>query len=410
MKFDLFCSLCQGSTEKVLTKEKKVFGNFLSQAKLADDLGFETLWLAESHLSSEAQKKNKKPVIPHFKGEVGLNTDLLQLSHLIYASTKKINLGTAIRNILCNGGPLAHAEAIRYFFFLEELYDRPKRTLNLGFASGRFEFSNKPYFIRPRDEFENFFWKEVKGKILNEAAQIFLKALKGDSFSSEDISPSFLKKEAIENEEKWKSMLNLCSKDKSYDFGREKIKLKNWWNFEETKIIPNDVNLENLDLYLGSHSPEIQTLTNKISPCKVFNLSITKKEVIEETHKRMSSLFETRNLPWKREYMPRTVLVFLNADKSLNSKEQSSKAKEHATAALSSYWKALEGTIDPQKIEQATNNSLCGNPEEVTEQIKERFHPNDRLMLWFDFNCHDNALIKNSMKNFFEKVVPNLME
>ena len=72
MKFDIFCSLCQGGPENKLPNERKVFENFFNQAKLADELGFENLWLAESHLSSEVQKENKNPVIPHFKEKLDL--------------------------------------------------------------------------------------------------------------------------------------------------------------------------------------------------------------------------------------------------------------------------------------------------------------------------------------------------
>lgn len=408
MKFDLFCSLCQGSMSEDLPKEKTIFQNFLSQAELADNLDFETLWLAESHLSSEVQKKNKKPVIPHFRGEVGLNTDLLQLSHLIYSRTKKINLGTAVRNILCNGGPLAHAEAIRYHLFLEELHDRKQRNLNLGFASGRFEFSNKPYFIRPRDSFEEIYWSQIKSKVLYEASQIFLKGLKGEAFSSSEIKSPSLSKQEFSNEEEWEKAQKIAKKIRSYEIHEEKIRLKKFWEFEETKVIPNDVSLENLELYLGSHSSEIQELVSQLHPCKVFNLSITSKETIDQTHERMTKAFKSHKLQWKREFMPRTALIFVNGDKGLSSKEQSSRAKKHADSALKAYWNAIEGTINPDRIKAATNNSLCGNPEEVLEQMEERFHPEDRLMLWFDFNCHDNTTVTNSMKTFMEQVAPNL--
>ncbi len=404
MKFDLFCSLCQGSLTQDLPKEKKILENFLSQAKLADHLGIETLWLAESHLSSETQKKNKKPVIPHFKGEVSLNTDSFQLAHLVYSSTKKIGLGTAIRNIVCNGGPLAHAEAVRYFLFLQELSKFKDRSLRLGFASGRFEYSNSPYSIRPRDAFEENFWPEVKGKVLKEACQIFLKGILGHEFSSAEIENSFIRKEDVKSEKIWEEMLKTLSRRSDYEISENTIRLKKWWLFEEVKVIPNDVSLKKVEFYIGSHSPEIQNLANDITPCKVFNLSITSEEVIEETHKRMEEVYRQKNLSWKREFMPRTVLVFLNGDKSLSSKEQSNRAKEHAKKALTTYWQALEGTIDPVKIEKATDNALCGNPQEVCEQIESRFHREDRLMLWFDLNCHENLVIKNSMKCFFEDV------
>ena len=76
---------------------------------LADRLGFGTAWVAESHLSTEVQKTNPGAVIPHFVGEIGLNTDILQLAHRVFGRTKQIGVGSAIMNILCNGGPIAAA-------------------------------------------------------------------------------------------------------------------------------------------------------------------------------------------------------------------------------------------------------------------------------------------------------------
>ena len=96
------------------------------------------------------KKRNQNPVIPEFEGEIGLNTDVLQLASRIFSQTKNINVGSAIRNILCNGGPIAHAEAVRGFLALHGLDPAEKRKLELGFASGRFEFSNRPYGIVPR--------------------------------------------------------------------------------------------------------------------------------------------------------------------------------------------------------------------------------------------------------------------
>ena len=274
----------------------------------------------------------------------------------------------------------------------------------MGFASGRFEYSNSPYSIRPRDVFEEKFWPEVKGKILREASQIFLKGILGHEFSSDEIESSFIRKKDVKSEEVWEEMLKTLSQYSDYEIGEDTIRLKKWWLFEKVKVIPNDVSIEKLEFYVGSHSPEIQNLANGITPCKVFNLSITSQYVIEETHNRMKEVYRQKNLSWKREFMPRTVMVFLNGDKNLSSKEQSNRAKEHAAKAITTYWQAIEGTLDPQKIAKATDNALCGNPQEVREQIESRFHREDRLMLWFDLNCHDNLVVKNSMKYFFEDV------
>ena len=57
---------------------------------------------------------------------------------------------------------------------------------------------------------------------------------------------------------------------------------------------------------------------------------------------------------------------------------------------------------------KASDNALIGNPETVAAQIVERFRPEDRLMLWFDFFNHDNDAVKKSMKVFMDEVVPRV--
>jgi hypothetical protein len=83
-------------------------------------------------------------------------------------------------------------------------------------------------------------------------------------------------------------------------------------------------------------------------------------------------------------------------------------ATQEAKNALSIYWNALEGTIDPNKLEKATDNAVIGNVDEVVEQIKNRFNPDDRLMCWFDFFNHDNERVKRNMTAFMNKVVPKI--
>jgi len=56
-------------------------------------------------------------------------------------------MGSAIMNILCNGGPIAAAERIKTFLALHGLDPAEKRLLTIGFASGRFPFINVPYGI-----------------------------------------------------------------------------------------------------------------------------------------------------------------------------------------------------------------------------------------------------------------------
>jgi alkanesulfonate monooxygenase SsuD/methylene tetrahydromethanopterin reductase-like flavin-dependent oxidoreductase (luciferase family) len=59
-------------------------------------------------------------------------------------------------------------------------------------------------------------------------------------------------------------------------------------------------------------------------------------------------------------------------------------------------------------VEGASENALMGSPQQVLQQIKERFHPHDRLMLWFDFYNHDSARVMRNMRAFAEKIIPQV--
>ena len=103
-------------------------------------------------------------------------------------------------------------------------------------------------------------------------------------------------------------------------------------------------------------------------------------------------------------------MVFLNAQPHLSAREQDEAAHEEAQRALSAYWTALEGTLDPNKVARAANNAIIGNPDSVARQVAERFHPDDQLMLWFDFFNHDSERVIDNMRAFREQVVPLVEE
>ena len=158
----------------------------------------------------------------------------------------------------------------------------------------------------------------------------------------------------------------------------------------------------------GTHDPRAQTYVNSILPVKVFNLSITSPEVIDATHQRMAEVYHKDGGAWTRRDMPRTSFVFLNAEEGLTPEEQSAAAKREADTALGAYWNALEGTIDPDKVTKAANNALIGNVDEVVAQMVERFHPEDRIMAWFDFFNHDSDRVCRNMTAYMEQVVPRV--
>lgn len=394
MELDIFFSICQTEVDGYLPSERVMFENFFEQIELADRLGFGTAWVAESHLSTETQKTNPGAVIPHFVGEIGLNTDILQLAHRVFARTKRIGIGSAIMNILCNGGPIAAAERIKTFLALHGLDPDEKRLLTIGFASGRFPFINVPYGIVPRDPVEAAAWPVVKNKIFEEATEIFLRLLRGETLSSDAIAPRALRRADFRKDEDWQRVLE------AYGRYADEILVAPRWRFPNLRIVPQEPRLDLLRLSIGSHDPATQIFANTILPVGVFNLSITPGDEIEKTNERMQTAYHPDGGGWHRRLMPRTVLVFINDDPA--------KAREEARDALSNYWRALEGTLDEGKVRRATNNALVGDAAEIAVQMKERFHPEDRLMLWFDFNNHDSKRVMKNMDDFVNKVMVRL--
>ena len=408
MRADIFFSICQTVVDGFMPDERQMFQNFFSQVELADRLGFGTAWVAETHLSCEVQKGNPGAVIPHFQGEIGLNTDILQLAARVFARTDSIMVGSAIRNIICNGGPLAHAEAVKTFLTLHGLDPAEKRRLHLGFAAGRFPFSNIPYGYVPRNAMEEVAWPVVKGRIFREATTIFLRALRGDRFSSADLPEQVLVEEDFRTAEHWQEARAAWLREHPDQDAAGAIPLAPRWEFPTVGVIPVESPLDLLELVIGSHDPQVQILANSILPCGVFNLSITPSATIEETHQRMEKAFHPDGGGWQRSRMPRTALIFLNGDEALSMEQRSAAATAAARSALSNYWRAMEGTLDEDKVNAAVHNALVGNSMEVVRQIREKYHPGDRLMLWFDFNNHDNPAICRSMECFSREVLPQL--
>ena len=408
MQYDIFFSISQTPVHGELPSEATMFGNFFEQVEHADALGFGVAWVAESHLSSQVQKRNARPVIPHWEGEVGLNTDILQLATRVFARTKRIEVGSAVMNILCMGGPVAHAERIATFGALHGLDPTETRRLHVGFASGRFDFMNEASGIGPRDAVERAGWRALKGLVLREAATIFLRLLRGDVVNSEDIPGTELTRASFRSDADWAAVQDAAVQRDDLDARPETISVPNRWCFEHLKVVPQEWRRELVQPIIGSHDPTLQDYVNTISPVQVFNLSITRAEVIEATHARMAQNYHPDGGTWERGHMPRTVFVFLNHEEGLTPEQRSAAAREEATSALSAYWKALQGTIDPDRVNKAADNALVGNVEEVAAQVRERFHPDDRLMLWFDFFNHDSARVMRNMTAFMQEVRPRV--
>ena len=398
LRFDVFFSISQTpDTSGHTPSESEMFANFFDQVELADELGFGVGWVAQAHLSTEVQKRNSKPVVPHYPGEVGLCTDFFQVASEMFSRTSSIEVGSAVMSILASGGPIAQAERVGSFLALHGLDPDESRRLHIGFSAGRFEFMARPYGIVPRDVVEEAAWPALRGQVFAEASEIFLRLLNGEIVSSEMIRPTVLTRDNFRSDEDWAGVQRAAMSVRGLDSSPDSIEFAKRYEFEDIKTIPQEWRRELLNLVLGSHDSKLQEEVNKLRPVQVFNLSITPPHVIEETHDRFSQHYHPDGGPWERSMMPRTVMVFVNDEEGLTLEQQDEAAMKEARAALTTYWSALEGTIDPTKIERAADNAVIGNVESVCEQILERFHPEDRLMCWFDFFNHDSERVKSCL-------------
>lgn len=409
MNFDVFFSISQTPVDGHTPAEAQMFRNFLEQVEAADRLGYGVAWVAESHLSSEVQKRNRHPVIPHWKGEVGLNCDILQTAHAVFRRTRRIEVGSAVMNILCNGGPVAHAERVAYFLALHGLDPAERRRLHVGFSAGRFDFMNRAYGVEPRTATERALpfglWK---GKVFDEAAEVFARLLAGETLSSDRVPARSVARPDFRSDADWEKAVAAARAEGTLSADGQRIALPKRFAFEALKLVPQEFRRDLLQLVVGSHDPAVHALVNRFLPAHVANLSITPAPVIDATHQRMAKAFHPAGGPWRRAYMPRTVLVFLNEEPGLTPAQRTAAAQAEARKALAAYWTALDGTLDPKKTGEASDNAVIGTAEEIAGQLRARYHPEDRLMLWFDFFNHDSPRVIRNMEAFMQKVAPLL--
>lgn len=317
-----------------------------------------------------------------------------------------MEVGSALLSILASGGPIAIAERVGSFIALHGMQENECRRLHIGFSAGRFEFMARPYGIVPRDPVEEEAWPALRGQVFAEASEIFLRLLNGEVISSDMIRDTILTRDNFRSDEDWNNVQIASMKHNNTNELPDFIEIPHRYEFEEIKTIPQEWRRELLNLVLGSHDPKLQIEVNKWRPVQVFNLSITPPHIIDATHERMKEHYHPEGGEWDRGMMPRTIMVFVNDEDGLTPEEQSLAAKREAKAALSTYWSALEGTIDPAKVERASDNAVIGNIDEVAEQILNRFNSSDRLMCWFDFFNHDSDRVQRDMTAFMTKVSP----
>ena len=164
--------------------------------------------------------------------------------------------------------------------------------------------------------------------------------------------------------------------------------------------MPEPTPSERLRIVLGSGDPEALEVARCYYNVDLFNLSFTPPEQIEALHRDLAA----RAPGWTRARLPRTVLVFIDPSRA--------KARRLADAALDAYVDAMGGTAQVPDKAVLLERALVGDASEILEQLApdapRRFHPDDRLMLWFEFNQLDGEAIKQQMRYFFESVAPRV--
>ena len=363
-------------------------------------MGYKTIWVAESHFSSEVQKQHKSPVIPNYHGEVGLNADSCQLAQLIFAQTTSIGFGTAIFNIVGgNGGPIAAADRIRSLAFLNTLQPIP-RKLHIGVAAGRFPYINSPFGIVPRNHTEEVFWPQYQRLIFLEALEIFLRLSNGETLSSADVTPRVINEALFKSTDEFASAVGKLPKD---SLKLQTIDYKSRWVFESLKLVPELASAEwkhFLNFVLGSHDPLARDLALTHADVDIFNLSFTPPEQLNKIHEEMFTRYQASGKKWQRGRLPRTVLVFIDRDLH--------KAEQRANHCFDTYIEAMRGTVVLPPKAELMPRALVGTPDMICAQLEpghqKDFHREDRLMLWFEFNQVDQQSILAQMRLFMEEV------
>jgi alkanesulfonate monooxygenase SsuD/methylene tetrahydromethanopterin reductase-like flavin-dependent oxidoreductase (luciferase family) len=394
MIFDLFHSISDPVVAGQRRGPEKCVRVFLEQAQLAEDLGADTIWCAESHFSSEVQKRTSLAAIPHFAGEVGLNGDSFQLFHLLASHTRRIHFGTAIHNIVGgSGGPIASADRINSLRFINEHFAEQARVLRIGVAAGRFAYQNAPFGIVPRSPAEKVLWPCVRRAIFLEALEIVLRLLRGEALASSDVSSHQV------SEAQARAALQSAFDDQCKDL-EFPHRLSPRWTFEALELVPAVQPTERLRIVLGSSDKEAVLLARRFWDVDVFQLSFTPPAAIEALHAQLASSCPA----WHRSRLPRTVLVFIDPDRQ--------KARRLAHAVLDTYIEAMRGTAEVPEKAVLLERALIGDAAEIRDQLSpgapRGFHPDDRLMLWFEFNQLDGDAVQNQMRYFFREVAEKI--
>jgi len=120
--------------------EPQVIAEHLDQMRLADELGFDAVWLTEHHFSSV-------PYVPDVLGEYGISASPFALACAVSQITRRVRIGTAVK-VLALEHPLRTAEDAA----LADLLSLGRLEFGVGFGYRKYEFEGLGIPIEEKNE------------------------------------------------------------------------------------------------------------------------------------------------------------------------------------------------------------------------------------------------------------------
>jgi hypothetical protein len=282
--------------------------------------------------------------------------------------------------------------------FLNAMNASP-RKLHVGVAAGRFPYINAPFGIVPRDDIEKALWPQYQRLIFIEALEIFLRLSRGETLASSDVKPWRIDRSLFRSEDEFRTAMNAVGGSP------DGVPYRARWDFERLRLVPEMVEQDYvawMNFVLGSHDPLARDHGLQFADLDIFNLSFTPPSQLAKVHDEMFVRYRESGRVWHRSRMPRTVLVFID--------QNAHRARDMAASCFDVYIEAMRGTVALPPKDELMARALIGEPADLVEQLSpgnaNGFHPDERLMLWFEFNQNDHDAIKRQMRLFAEKVMP----
>jgi alkanesulfonate monooxygenase SsuD/methylene tetrahydromethanopterin reductase-like flavin-dependent oxidoreductase (luciferase family) len=139
--------------------ESQVLSEHLDQMRLADELGFDSVWLTEHHFSSV-------PYVPNVPGEYGISASPFALACAVAQITRRVRIGTAVK-VIALEHPLRTAEDAA----LADLLSLGRLDFGVGLGYRKYEFEGLGVPLAEKNE------------RFKEALEIIIGAWTNDEFS-----------------------------------------------------------------------------------------------------------------------------------------------------------------------------------------------------------------------------------